>query len=222
MSNTPKKIGLCVIVVVASTAFSAMGASAATGGHFVSEVSHTLVDQTISGTSGHQLHIKIDSGPEGTAIACKEARAVGTAAAGTVTEAIGETSLSSCYTTDNPDTLYEILENGCQGKATVASGNPSSTEQTGHLICPAGKSIEITHPNCTATVPPQTVTGLTYTSTTVNGKHAITVDVNVEYILYYHSGICIFLGTNHTATVNGSTVIRGYNTEGNLVDITAT
>lgn len=91
------------------------------------------------------------------------------------------------------------------------------------MVCPVGKNMLITHPNCTISVPPQTnVTGFTPTTTVANGKHAITLDVNIQYTVHYESGICVFLGTKHTAAITGSTIIQGKNTLDEPVNITST
>lgn len=224
MSPKFKRLGVALLAFGAMGAMAVINASAKSGGHFVSSATHTIVDQRATTTQGipHFFNIKIENTGE---FECKYARALGTISTplATVTEANGITELDECFTVGSTETPWQVHENGCEGRPTVATGEPATTEQTGDLICPPGKVMEVTHPNCLITVPSQNhIPGFTYTRITENGKHAITVDVNVQYAVQYHGGICIFLGTSHTATVTGSTIVRGLNTNGEQVSITAT
>jgi hypothetical protein len=204
--------------MLAVSSFAAMTAGATAGGHFASEVAHT----TIVGTeaSGHRLHLKGDFG-EGQ-IGCNQASYSGTTTNTTETAVSITPTYAECSTTGS--SAVTVTPNGCTYTFTVAAGTTSSTEQTAHVVCPAGKTIEIHHPNCTITVAGgQTVANAaTYTPVTENGKHAITMDVSAKFNSQYHGGICIFLGTAHTGELNGSVTVRGTDTAGNPVGITAT
>jgi len=214
--NKLKAAGVGLLAIVAAGAVAVMGASANTGGHFVSEVSHTIVSQMSQPGAGHEIKVKIGT----TELFCDEASVIGTATSATVTEVQGVTTLKECHTTDTEPGTIIVHMNGCEARGTIAPGN---VVQTNDLICPSGKVIEVTHPNCNITVPPQNnISGFTYTTIVENGKHVITLDVNLEYKVQYHSGLCIFLGTNQTAIASGGTIIRGKDTNGNPVGITAT
>lgn len=218
MSLKLRGLGIALLAGLAVGSF-VLTASAKTGGHFVSDVSHTIVNQSASSGGSHALEFSIH-GMEG-GFVCDEAVASGTASTATVTEAVGTLSLNLCRTTDG--TQLAVDENGCQTRITVAPGEPSTTEHTNDFICPVGKSFEITHPNCTITIPPQNnLGGFTYTRIVDNGKHAITVDVATQFEVQFHGGICIFLGTSKVGTIKGSTIVRALNTEGKQVSVTAT
>jgi hypothetical protein len=117
-----------------------------------------------------------------------------------------------------------VTINSCTYIFTVAAGTVESTEQTAHLVCPAGQKIEIHHPNCTVEIHPQTVTtGLTYTTkTTATGIHEITSDVNVAFSMTRH-GLCQFVApTTGTGTIKGSVTVKAFNTGGQQIPLTAT
>lgn len=219
MSLKLKGLGLAVLASLAIGAVTVMTASATTGGHFVSDAvdGHTIVNQT-SGEGIHNLSF-VQHGLE-SAIVCDEMSVTGTATTATVTSGVGTPTFAKCHT-EGSETSIAIHMNGCQTQITVAAGE-GATEQTNDIICPPEKQIIITHPNCTITIVPQTVTGITYTRIVDNGKHAITAAVNSQVALQYHAGICIFTGTNHTGTFKGSTIIRAFDTAGEQVNVTAT
>ena len=219
MSLKLKALGLGLLAVLATSAF-AMNASATGGGHFVSESAHTNIVGTESGAT-HRLHLTA-VGSEGL-IGCSTATYSGTATTATVSQLDITPSYAGCTTTGTA-TAVTVTPNGCIYRFTTEVGG---TNGTAHLICPAGKSLEIHHPNCTITVPGaplnQNIPGVHYTRVTENGKHAITLDVNVSFTTEYHGGICIFLGTHHEGKLNGSvTVIGKDKTTGNPTGITAT
>ena len=127
-------------------------------------------------------------------------------------------------TTDG--TVVTVTPNDCD---YTFFSHGTNTHGTISVMCPEGKAIEVHHPNCTITVGAQSPTsehmkeGATYTTTVVNGKHALTVDVTLKAITaQYHGGICIFLGTNHTAEMTGAVTLSGTDTLGNPVNITHT
>ncbi|HEX9968287.1 MAG TPA: hypothetical protein VGB06_10100 [Solirubrobacterales bacterium] len=215
-----KALGLVVLAAGVVSAFAVMQATAKTGGHFVSETTHTIVNQTSAAGSLHQLEFFLGTSEVG--IICDKMTATGTAATQTVTEEVGNISLSNCHTTGS-EVQTAIHLNGCQTRITIAPGNAETTEQTNDLICPAGKAVEITHPNCTVKIPPQTFTGLTYKTTVdATNKHTLTVVANSSVTIYYEAGICVFVGTNQIGVFKGSTIVRAENTLGERVGITAT
>lgn len=215
MSLKLRGLGVAVLAATAMNAIAVMNATAETGGHFVSEVSHTIVDQSATPGSGHSFAFTSD---DSSVMECTFGRLTGTDVNATTTQPEGTTDIGECYTAGT-ETHFAFHENGCKGRATVAPGGTG----TGDLICPAGKVMEVTHPNCLITVGPQNnISGFTYTNIVNGGEDAITLDVNVQYTVQYHGGICIFLGTTHGVSMVGSTVIKGFHTNGERVGITAT
>jgi hypothetical protein len=214
MSPKLKALGLGLLAAVAANAFATMSAPATTGGHFVSSGGHAEV-KGLQVAPGHQLEFVFHGLSGG--IVCDTSSYTGTITS-TSTEVLITPTYSSCHTTGS-ETASTIHVNGCQFRFTVAPGE--STEQTIHLVCPT-QPLSITHPNCTVTIAAQTVSGVTYTTVTESGKHALTLDVNVQVSSQYHAGICIFLGTTHTATLKGALTANGFNTAGEPTDITAT
>lgn len=222
MSLKLTRLGLGLLASLALGAVVVINASAKTGGHFVSDAidGHTIVNQTSTAGTPHQLEFFL--GASEVAIICDKMTASGTASTQTVTAEVGNISLSNCHTTGS-EVQTAIHLNGCQTRITIASGNPETTEQTNDLICPAGKTVEITHPNCTIRIPPQTFTGLTYrTAVDASKKHTLTVEANAQVTIHYEAGFCIFLGTNQIGFFKGSTIVRAENTLGERVGITAT
>lgn len=214
-----KVLGMGLLALMATAAFAVMNASATGGGHFVSDTTHTTIVGTESGT--HRLHL-ISIGSEGE-IGCEKASYHGTAVNETEPSISITPTYENCYTTPE-GTKFPVTPNGCTYVFTVAAGTTNQTEQTVHLSCPEGKAIEIHHPNCTITVAgPQTVeNAVTYTTVTENGKHALTLHVHARFKSQYHGGICVFLGTNHEGELKGSVTVKGTNTSGEQVNITAT
>jgi len=217
MSHKLKALGVGLLAIVVSSSLAAVNASATSGGHFVSESHHTVVNQTSSKESIHSLEVLLH-GLEG-GFVCDQMTATGTISGTTVTEAIGFLSLAECHTTNAAPGTTVVHTNGCSTSITPALAGGKNTS---HLNCPVGKTIVVTHPNCTITIVPQTLNGITTTAITENGKHAITGDVNIQFSTQYHAGICIFTGTAHTGTIIGSTTIRATDTEGIPVSVTAT
>ncbi len=162
MSLKLKALGLSLIAAMAVSAVAVMNASATAGGHFVSEVAHTVVKGTEGPGTAHRHHLTLHgfSGQVG----CDEATYEATANALTVTSLTVTPKYNNCYTTGDPDqNAIGVTMNGCTYTFTVAPGPAATTEHTVDLLCPVGKKIEVHHPNCTATIGPQTVKGVTYT-----------------------------------------------------------
>jgi hypothetical protein len=218
MSLRLRGLGLAVLAIGAVGAFAAMNASATVSGHFVSDAvgGHTIVNQSINPALSHSFNVSIEGGAR---IECEQASVQGTASTATMQAVKGAMTLGECHTEGAAPGTVTVHMNGCTGEGT----SNSSGSGTGHLLCPVGKTVELTHPNCTIKVPPQTSGGFTYTNVTDEGKHTITVDVNsTGYTVHYESGICVFLGTTHTASITGSTIVRATDTNGQRVNITST
>jgi len=212
---------LGLLAVIATSAFAVVNASAKIGGHFVTHNSnHVIVKGSEVPGSNHQLEFS-SHGLEG-GIVCDEVTYSDYTADETETEVTVAPSYAKCHTTgQNPGTTV-VHVNGCDFKFTIAKNTTGETEQTVDLNCPT-KPLEITHPNCTITIPTQTVEeAVTYTPAAQDGVTTITLDVNAEFATQYHGGICVFTGTSHIGTLNGSATVRGFDTNDEPVGITAT
>ncbi|HEX9968478.1 MAG TPA: hypothetical protein VGB06_11110 [Solirubrobacterales bacterium] len=206
MSNKLKAIGLGLIAAMAMSAMAVVNATAEIGGHFVSSDPGTT---SIVGSEGgtHVLHFVSEGGAEGSRIGCDNDSYTGSVSGGTATAITITPAWSECYTTGTPGTKFDIDERGCDFSFKVGK-NPAG-HNTAEVICPAGTAgILITHPNCGIVVPPQSVNGVSYTNQ--GTPHEVTLTSTVKGITtYYHSGACIFLGTNHKSEMNGSVTVEG-------------
>ena len=224
MSMKLKILGLGLLAVMATSAFAVMNAGATTGGHFVSSVSHTIIKGTETPVIGVHVQEFAEEGSTSAeaGIYCTESSYEGTANAATVTELTITPNWDKCHTTTKTEN-FTVTENGCDFNFTVRPEGHTK-HNTVHLLCPVGKAIEIHHPNCTITVPAQTVEGVVYTRQPASGNPDwITLDSTVKGIeSQYHGGICIFLGTSHKSVMVGSVTVEGFNTAGEKVSITAT
>ena len=222
MSIKLKALGLGVLAVLAMSAFAAMSATAETGGHFTSEVHHT----TIVG-SENTTHTTLFSVDGGTQIKCLETSYHGTTDETTETEVTITPTYKTCTTVGASHHTVTVHTNKCDFLFKVGKSAPTQ-DNTVEVACSGAPAyFEITHPNCTIRVPAQSAAtglqgGVAYTTITKNNKHALTADVTVsEIAAHYEGGICVFLGTNHKATMNGSVTLEG-RSGANPVNITAT
>ncbi len=226
MSLKLKVLSLSLVAAMALSAVAVMSASAKEGGHFVSDAATTHWVGTEGGT--HNVHLSLD-GFAGTT-GCTTDNYTALTNATTVTSLNVTASYAGCTTTGTA-TNVPVNMNGCTYTFTVAGPSTENTEQTAHLVCPAGKSVVITHPNCTATVHPQTIepteaTPQTITYTTTGNppttKHEITMDLHVTFKITRH-GLCQIAGTNGHGTLQGSVTVKGFaGIGGPQVNITAT
>lgn len=226
MSLKLKVLGMGLLAVMATSAFAVMNASAnGSGGHFVSDVDHTIINAVETGE--HKLDFRPHGGAASEQIGCDVDVYTGTTTTKTTESITIQPHYSNCYTTGN-GTGVTIDPTGCHFTFTVTKETNDQTEQQVHLTCgtPEGpNAVTITHPNCTITVPPQTVNNaVTYTNKVdpTTGKHFITLDVNATFNTEYHGGICVFLGTSQRGELIGSVTVTGEDTLGNKVNVTAT
>jgi hypothetical protein len=228
MSTRLKALGLGLVAMLAMGAFGALNAAADPedphrGGHFVSEVNTTTIVGLESGS--HTLDFTIDNANP---IGCKVGTYHGHETGLTLEEVTVKPTYDECYTTNDGEPVV-VDTNGCGYEFTVNTA-PATEHNAVHIEgCTSGHDgklgIVITHDNCTIRIPEQTVTGVTYTNKVnpTTGKHEITLDATVNGITaYYETGICIFLGTNHTGQMNGSVTVQGFNNEAKQVHVTAT
>lgn len=221
MSMKLKVLGLGLLAVLATSAFAVVNAPAKTSGHFT----HDVPGGTgfITGTEGGTHRLKFDTG--GTPIECDVAVYHGTAPATATTVDVTPT-WEKCHTEGAAAGTVIVHHNECQIRFhsnTAASTSPPTEHATTGLVCPAGKAVVVTHENCTMTMPPQALKGVTYTTLFENGRHTITLDSTVEGITtHYHGGICIFLGTTHVGRMQGSVTVEALNSIGERFNLTAT
>jgi len=209
MSLKLKVLGLGLLATLAMSAVAVMNASATSTGHFTSDSPNGLT--TVEGFEGGSHFTELSShGLEG-GIVCDEATYDGTITGNTTTHITIIPHYTKCKTTGGTPGEVTVDVNGCS--FTFTPGHHGTV----HIDCPVGKAIEITHPNCTITIPAQTVgtavKGVTYTTDIdpETGKHIITLDANTVHVAtQYHAGICIFTGTTHTGTMHGSVTVKGY------------
>jgi hypothetical protein len=218
-------------MTLAGSATLVLNASANGLGHFVTTGSPAaIIKGHATNVSGgpHNFHV-VSHGLEGE-MGCDSRFFTATTSAETTTSLTVTPQYERCYTTPGPWTQERDIPidmNGCIFTFTVAQGTTDSTEQTGHLLCPAAKKIEATHKQigCTLAVHPQTFnTDLTYTKKTNpgTGKHEITLDVNVQFSTTRHGGLCIFVPTNGSGTIKGSAAVTAQSGGGVQVHLTAT
>jgi len=224
MKRKLRTAGAGLLAAVAINSLVAIDASANEGGHFVNDLTHASVVGEQG--SSHKLHFT-EHGVAGE-IGCNETTHIATpiSETKTVTELIVTPGFGKCYTTpDGMPGSVLIDVNGCTYKFTVAKGTTDETEQTVHLQCPPNAAIKITHPNCTITIDPQTIsTGITYTRKidAPSGKHFITLDANAPVTTTRH-GLCQIVGTNGAGTLKGALAVYAYVPKSsNVVNLTAT
>jgi len=217
MSMKLKALGLGILAMMAVGAFAVTNAGATVSGHFEFGSEHTFITGEEEG-----LDFVADDGSK---IGCDEAKYTGThKGTKTTTELTITPSWNKCYTTPTSGAMeeptWDVDENGCHLVFT-SRALPAENDATVHVICPSATPITITHPNCNITVDPQTIggevgNGVTYTGQN-DGTPWVTLDVKVKVAATYHTGLCIFLGTNHTATMVGSVKVKGYSNAAHTV-----
>jgi hypothetical protein len=212
MSMKLRAISLGILAAMAISAVAVMNASANGKGHFVFS-GHGENLWEVEGTEqepAHKLELTLH-GLEG-GVVCDVAFYDATGKGETAADLTFIPTYEKCHTTGSA-TNIPIHVNGCTYTFTVAEKTGDATEQTAHLKCPVGKTLEITHPNCTVTIHEQSVTtGLTYTTRPVapeTGPHWITLDVNIQFKVTKH-GICQILGTEGNGTLKGSATAKAY------------
>lgn len=224
MSIKLKTLGLALVAALAVGVVGVMGATASTGGHFISEKSHTIIkaEQVSS-------HVLFDH-ELGIGITCKKASFEGTSNAETTTALTITPHYTEC--SGGGDSSVDVTMNGCAYIFTVNT-SPATSDNTTHVECPEGKVIEV-HVDpplvgtCTITIKAQTPKGgLTYETGESSGKHDIFSNITVSEIhaVKHESGFGCFgeSGTSQTATLNGTATVKGFETDGTTpVGITAT
>ncbi|HEX8690626.1 MAG TPA: hypothetical protein VF729_10340, partial [Solirubrobacterales bacterium] len=209
--NTNLRLSVVGVLVLIAAAFSAAITNAETGGHYTSDTSHTIVKGVEEGTERTEFSF---TGVEGK-ISCDDASYEGTLSATTTTSVTLTPKLAKCRTTGQENT-WNIDTNGCAYVLTI--GKKASGANTMDIECPAGKSIEITHPNCTIKIAPQTGIQITLDIIFLPRLHLkLTIKFTIK--ASYESGVCVFLGTSQTGELGGSVLLKGFDTAGEQVDL---
>lgn len=217
MSGKFRSLGLGLLATMAVSAIAAIGASAEVTGHFIVEGG----DANLVGSenAAHNSQFSFDGG---TPVECLNDTYEGFAGSETLAGFTLTPKYPTCKTAGTETHNVTITMNGCRYTFKSTTG----THATFWILCPTGKAIEIHHPNCTITIPEENnlhLTGVTYTTSVENAKHAFTVDLTVENITaHYHGGVCIFLGTSHKGALKGSFTLKAVDTDGKPVHITNT
>lgn len=226
MSLKLKVLGLGLLAALAVSAIAVVNASASITGHFEQEITRAHLKGEESGTN-HRIKFSVDGG---TPIECTIATYTGTPVDPLTFEELTVTPhYTECKTEGASEHNVTVHVDGCEfefySNKNASTHTPTSYATTG-LWCPKDvPGIRVTHPNCTMRMPPQTITtrGVRYTTTEENKKHAITLTADAAGITaHYEAGICIFLGTTHSAVMVGSATVWAVNANNEPVGITAT
>lgn len=213
-----KALGVAMLALVAVAAFGAVSASANKEGHFVTTGTPIPIIKTTQSPT-HTLEFEIHKWLPG--MICDKHGSEVQNEKETENELILFLEFADCYTTGNPGVKFPITAKGCPIWIWAAKGTTPMTEQTSKFDCIL--PIEIHHPQCTIKIPSQSFnTGVTLTQILENGKHTITLDMNVTYTAHFEDGICTMLGTAQTGTLKGSLTVEAFDQQGKLANLTAT
>jgi hypothetical protein len=222
MGKALKLLSLGLLAAAASTiAVTNTSAESQPASHFTSEADHTILSMSAPGES-HTFEVGVAGL---VAFTCGEIAFEGTTSTKTFTDFTITPTYKKCHTTgEERESL--VTTNGCTYKFTAPNKEATKTSNTFDLVCPAGKSMVIEDPGgCRIRVPAQTGLGnVGYTTIVENNKHAITLTMNVmaKEKAEIHFGICSLATTNQTFYLAGSGILKGFNTFGEQVGITAT
>jgi hypothetical protein len=235
MSLKLKALGLALIAALAVGAVSVMSATANPGekqGHFTSDAAGAWTHVTGSREGTLHENVFIDHAL-GDALTCTTVNATASVGVATATELTATPTFAGCKTT-NEGREFHVDMNACAFVLTIFE-KPETKDQTTHLECPAGKEVTLTVTGpfgvkCTIHIPPQTPTtgGVVYTTTTdANKKHTLTGEITAFGITNNRTeegfGGCLFnAGHGNNATLLGKATAQGKDTNGKVVNITAT
>lgn len=208
MSLKAKALGLGCLAVL-TIGIAVVNASATAGGHFGSNRAVTTIEGL---EQNHELEF-FALGME-KAVVCDETTYHGVVTGMKATGATLTPTLKKCKTVgEEPDTVT-IETHDCTLEGTVKAPKPEEEHSTMHLLCPTGKSITLTHPNCSLIIPPQTLNGITYTKDQFLGTESLTIDFTVKNIQYTVHGLCQFFGTNqNNGELKGGLLIKAWENE---------
>lgn len=224
MSIKLKALGLGLLAALAVSAVAVMNASAETSltGHFTSEVAHTTLQVTEGPEEKvHRLELTVEGF---TGIVCDKPTYTSTISEATVTELTVEAKYEACHTTGGTPGEVNVTMNGCDYRFTQPNKESAKTEHTVDLVCPVGAHVVVDHEGCEITIDPENPrSGIGYTTTVENNIHSITLTANVTgFKATLHTGLCVLIGTTKNGSLTGSATVKGLDTEGHQVGITAT
>jgi hypothetical protein len=204
----------CTTLVIA-VGYSSALAPATTGGHFTTGAQHTQWKAV-----AHTPNVFTFAS---WTMTCSTATYEATTATAT-SEALTLFPVYAGCQWETPEQVIGVAlirVNGCHFQFTI--GKKAQADNTGHLICPAGKSIEFEVPNARLHLPPQTFSGVSYKATTEFGVGALTIDFTASAMTgHCEAGFFCVSTTNWGAGLDGSLTMQGSDTIGNPVDIKAT
>lgn len=220
-----KSLGFGFLAAVAISALTGSSTPANTGGHFTFGAAHTTLE-------GEQTNTHLFNA--GAALVfCKTAKFKGTTTETTTTEITIAPAYDQCTWADNP---VKVLMNDCQYVFTI--GKKAGTDNTFHLVCPEGSKMELeVHGKgseivlCEVTVAQQTPNnGVVFETGGSGSTHSFTIDITLKVIVWEQHGWCETLTPSGTgpfsglkgAEYEGKVTLKGFNTAGEQVAITAT
>lgn len=204
--------GLGLLAALSFAAMSVMSATAQTGGHFTAEVGagqFAILDVNEATGTPHAVALE----GWGTAVECHKVKYTQATAVNPETPTVPQTTTEikitpdyeNCTAGGNPAT---VTMHGCH---YVLTPNNIGTHATVHFQCPAGAKATVVTNNGTMKFPPQTASGVTYTTATgPTGKHSLTVDITATGLTGECHGLCQFLGTHRSdVKITGSLTVDG-------------
>jgi hypothetical protein len=224
MKGKLRLLGVGVLAVVTVGAVAVVDASATTSGHFTTQSSdhHVVFRGTAIHPGTHTLTIQrtVNGTASGSPIKCTHIHYFSTRTGWFVTlfpVIWFKPTYTDCSTEgESPHNVLIDVPGPCGENAYEMTSGGSGTV---HANC----SITLTHPNCRIVLPAQTLSGVSYSATTRNGRAALTANLNLQGITgHFESGFCVFLGTNQTFHMQGSILIWAEDAGGNPVGITHT
>lgn len=218
MSIKLKALAMGLLAAVAATAIETASAETSATGHFTSELPHITLQYSENET--HRLELKI---PGLTGIVCTTTTYHATLTTVTEFQIRVTPTYAGCHTTGGVHSELEVAANECSFTLTAPNRESAKTENTVDYVCP-GTGIVIHHEGCEIELDPLSgLKGIGYTTTVENNKHSITLTANVTgFTSTFHAGFCVLLGTTHGGELVGSVTVKGINTTGEQVGITAT
>jgi hypothetical protein len=232
MSIKLKALGLALFAALAVGAVSVVSATGATGGHFTSGSSWTVLSGSQVGGNAANY---IENTNEGARVICPEQETISAASvSGTTVTQITATPTfpDGCELQAAFSGPATIDTNGCDFLFTIESAEPEHTAV--HLVCPEGKEVAATVDpvvvgSCVIDYPPQTPTsgGVVYAATEHSGKASLHLDITAEGITSNETpmgflGCGTQAGESNNSDFFGTATVVGKDTTGTPVDIKAT
>ena len=228
MNRNLKALGLALVAVFVMSAMVAAGAHAEKAAKFTFGAGTTKLITVADGNQTYTLGIRnfICTTVDGTA-------AVSGSEASEVTSNT-DINYTNCHTTalglNFPTTITQ--EANCHYTFTAGTYTKATNDAHGSVhICGATIDIYTNHADhtagklrCQMHIPAQTVTGLTYTNTTTEGKMAATIDVNAATTATVTTGVGHPVGCSAhehaNATYKGNIWVKGTDSIVKYTDVT--